>query len=79
VAVYSFAKHCGPAPAGVARVEHLSAEIAVSDAHALLMVWGAETDTRPLSVAVGRGEADGVEWLGVWDLEDSTPVWTPEK
>jgi hypothetical protein len=79
VAVYTFEKYCGPAQAGFARVEHLSAEIAVSDAHALIMVWGAETDTRPLSVAVGRGEGDAVEWLGVWDLDESAPVWTPER
>ena len=30
------------------------------------------------SIALGRGtEANGVQWLGAWDLCAGKPVWTP--
>ncbi|WP_374471191.1 hypothetical protein [Phenylobacterium sp.] len=31
------------------------------------------------SVAVGRGAADSVEFLGVWDWCEGEPRWTPDE
>jgi hypothetical protein len=32
-----------------------------------------------LSVGVGRGVDDAVEWLGAWDWCDGKPRWAPEE
>jgi hypothetical protein len=36
-------------------------------------------DRSHLSVSVGRGVDDAVEWLGAWDWSEAQPRWTQEE
>lgn len=60
---------------GPAQVAQFPADAAaITSARAFLATIANGTPERPLSVAVARGEGEGLEWLGVWGFEEG-PRW----